>query len=801
MAEPEIVLRHRNERRALHARKRVVVGVVAALDELAQERLLEQRGEQLLLVVVEARLEHLRARVLLDGAERRRDTAAARRRLGRVAPEAVGVVEREIAVLGRPEREVLVVPAVAPLVGGDGGVAPVGVVHLQALQGVGQGVDGRGLLLVLAVLVGLLVVHVERHARLGHEHRDVAQVAAALGGDLLELLADAVADGALAKHDAQDRVEVAAAHDAEGVDVELVVPRLEHERHAVVVVRAVDGLVVDNVARVVDEQRRDLEHRRLHENKRRRRHQPHHGLEGLVVLHKEVVGEELAVDAAGERLVDGVERQARVHLVEVLRRQELALRGQKGAAHVLRQQVELRPVDVGVPPPDLDAGKDALAHGPARACPAVFGVDFGGLVGQEPGTEPARVHHARLALLRAGERDLVHVHLHREPHAEAEALVHGGGGVDAQLLAQREVVEVVVANEAAVGLVHGLEAHERAVAEHVRQRRAHRGPEMAQRGKVAVLEVGLDVGAVDLEVREVDLAGEEQREHGERREPLVVQRPEHLGVDVGVVGRGVEPRVVVQERGLGGRKPRGLQAGGVERPERCAAAAREPAPHVLVRVEKHVEPAHAVRDAQDLDGVRDEVVVVDAGPRVLERLPHHDVADGVVAPQLDALEVQRGLLERERPAHEQHVLAVKPHVVQRQRVAFVRRHERAGGKFHGGVEVDAAQDAAAAERVDEVAGGVHGERLARQDQRAGGGVGGFGVFGGVGPFGAVDGVVAVAAPEQARGRRGAADFVEREPVGDGVTCRVEDGHHGRRALGSWRCWRWRMLTCRMRGRI
>ena len=142
-------------------------------------------------------------------------------------------------------------------------------------------------------------------------------------------------------------------------------------------------------------------------------------------------------------------------------------------------------------------------------------------------------------------------------------------------------------------------------------------------------------------------------------------------------------------------KVRHVEAHGLQGPARRAVAARKAAPDVLVRVDEQLQAVLAGLD-RDRTHVVEVLLVVQAGPRVLDRLPGHQEAQEGEAPAAQPPEVLVCLCKRKGPAHEGDGAVVEEALGQ------VRGAVRPGRNLAAAAQVHPAQHQRAAVRVLEV---------------------------------------------------------------------------------------------------
>ncbi|RCI11691.1 hypothetical protein L249_7574 [Ophiocordyceps polyrhachis-furcata BCC 54312] len=285
---------------------------------------------------------------------------------------------------------------------------------------------------------------------------------------------------------------------------------------------------------------------------------------------------------------------------------------------------------VGVEIPNAMLGPDAFSETPVGVTiPAVAGVIV-------PGDLAARVDQGGSRLVGAHAAHVPGFDLAGSAHAGQHGLPKAWTGAFLQVEVLGDDGQVEMADHAPVGFVEALPADDDEVLE-----MAGLSDSFGQMG-AGVDKVVLYVDAVDDAPGREVAAGEEESEDGSGGEAVVVGGPNHPGKLVGV-----RPGILYKG-GLGGSKGTGIEAAGVDGPQGSARAASEARPDILMRVHKDVE-AVGFGDAQDVDCVLDEVLVVLAGASSLDSLPGEDVADRVEAVASDASEVSWRVLPRERP--------------------------------------------------------------------------------------------------------------------------------------------------------
>jgi len=291
---------------------------------------------------------------------------------------------------------------------------------------------------------------------------------------------------------------------------------------------------------------------------------------------------------------------------------------------------------------------NALPEPPAVvALPAVLGVVVA--LG-EPRNLTVGVDERGASLVRSEAAHIPSVDLASSSHAGEECLPHGRACAFLERVLLGDGGKVDVAGYAAIRLVHALPAHDDDVFEVAGL--VYALGELAARVDEVVLEVVLDVDAVNDAIGREVFAGKEHCKYGTGGETVVIRRPDHLGERVGV---GV---CVLDDGGLGGAEALGVQATGVNGPHGGAGSAGEARPDILVRIHEDVE-AIGLCDAQDLNGVLNPRLVVDSRAGGLDGLPGEDIADGIEAVTAQPRKVRGRIVLAEGPLVEGDVVAVK----------------------------------------------------------------------------------------------------------------------------------------------
>ena len=180
-------------------------------------------------------------------------------------------------------------------------------------------------------------------------------------------------------------------------------------------------------------------------------------------------------------------------------------------------------------------------------------------------------------------------------------------------------------------LVHGIEA------EHIGQMLDAFGY-LGECSHIMLLQIVLDVQPIDHHLWREGTAAEEEREHGEGGEAVIVVRPEHVGEVV---------RLVLMQQGSAGLlESLKIQADCFQGPGGGAIAAGKATPDILMRVDEEGNVVFQ-RLFQQRFQVVEVGVIVAARSGVLNGFPGHEQAQEVQPPMLEAAEVLIGFFQRE----------------------------------------------------------------------------------------------------------------------------------------------------------